>query len=521
MKKILALVVTTVISLGSFTKIYAHDSINIKRIYGENRYKTSVNISNNFKNSDLKNVIVSSGKNFPDALSGSVLSNKLNAPIVLVGDTLEDSKDCIEYINSNLNKNGTIYLLGGQGSINKSFEDHMKKKGFTNIVRLGGNDRFETNMSIINFMDVKKDTPIIIVNAFGFADALSVSSVASIKGYPIIITSDSKLSSQAKDLLKKIQPKDIYIIGGQGSIKNSVRDEVKSILSYLNENNIKRLEGNDRYETSLNICKYFNLDTDSTIITNGSNFPDALSGSALASKLNSPIILTDGKNISSQMPFIKSKNYKNLYLLGGFGSISLNLEYSLREKNSFTENEKNYINSLINYCSKFYSESNKASLYILETFENIFSHGAISDLSSKSKNMVFLDNSIKGYDNLENYLKSHKKNLIDLKNNVSNLKSPSNIVNLKEPYIINIDKYINNIDKMSKVCNSYKNALNNIKSNSKIDNFNDLKKELEKVSTIEDSFLAINRDLEKSEYSIGQLMDNLINIENIIEPNIS
>ena len=521
MKKILVLVVTTIISLGSFTKIHAHDSINIKRIYGEDRYKTSVNILSNFKDSDLKNIIISSGKDFPDALSGTVLSKKLDAPIVLVGDTLVDSKDCIEYINNNLNKNATIYLLGGQGSINKSFEDHMKNKGFKNIVRLGGNDRFETNMSIINFLDVKKDTPVIIVNAFGFADALSVSSAASIKGYPIIITSDSKLSIQAKNLLKKIQPKDIYIIGGQGSVKNSIKDEVKSMFSYLNENNIKRIDGNDRYETSLNICKYFNLDTDNAIITNGSNFPDALSGSALASKLNSPIILTDGQNISNQMPFIKSKNYKNLYLLGGFGSIGLNLEYSLREKNSFTENEKNYINSLINYCSKFYSESNRASLYILETFENIFSHGVISNLSSQGKSMELLDNTIKGYDNLENYLKVHKKNLVDLKVNASNLKSPANIVNLKETYITNIDKYINNIDNMSKVCNSYKNALKNIKFNSKINNFNDFKKELEKVSTIEEKFLVINRDLEKSEYSIGQLMDNLINIENIIDPNIS
>ncbi|RXM57779.1 cell wall-binding repeat-containing protein [Clostridium tetani] len=517
MKKILTLVLTIVMSLSNFTKIYAHDITNIKRIYGKDRYKTSVNISSNFKNGSLQNIIVASGKNFPDALAGSVLSKKLDAPIVLGGSTLEESKDCIEYINNNLNKDGTIYLLGGQSSINNSFENHMKNKGFKNIVRLGGNDRFETNMSIVNFMDVKKNTPVVIVNAFGFADALSISSVASIKGYPIIMTSDSELSLQAKDMLEKIQPKEVYIIGGHASIKDTIKDEIKSIFSSIDENKIKRLEGKDRYETSLNICKYFNLDTDNAVLANGSNFPDALSGSALASKLNSPIVLTNGNDISNQKSFIENKKYKNLYLLGGFASIGLNLEYSLKGPNNITENEKNYINSLINYCSKFYSESNTASLYILETFEDIFSHKVVSDLSSENKSEELLDNIIKGYSNLETYFKKHRENLITLRNNVYNLQSPENLVFLKENYITNIDNYIDNVDKITEVCNSYKKSLTNIRANSKINNFYDLKKELEKISTIEKTFLNINKNLEKSEQSIGKLMEDLSNIRNSME----
>lgn len=517
MKKILILVLTILISLGNFSKTYANDTTNIKRIYGKDRYKTSVNISNNFKNGSLENIIVSSGKDFPDALAGSVLSKKLDAPIILSGSTLEESKDCIEYINTNLNKSGTIYLLGGQGSINTSFETHMKNKGFKNIVRLGGNDRFQTNMSIVNFMDVKKNTPVVIVNAFGFADALSISSIASIKSYPIIMTSDLNLSLQAKNMIEKIQPSEVYIIGGQSSIKNVVEADVKTILPYLNDSSIKRLEGKDRYETSLNICKYFNLDTDTAVLANGSNFPDALSGSALASKLNSPIILTNGNDILNQKSFIDSKNYKDLYLLGGFSSIGLNVEYLLKGADNITEDEKNYINSLTNYCSKFYSESNSASLYILETFESIFSHGILEDLSSENKNKALLDNIIKGYNDLGIYFKTHRENLIFLRDNVYTLQCPENIVSLKENYITNIDNYIDNIDKITEVCISYKKALTNIKLNCEIDSFHDLKKELEKISATEKAFLNINKELEKSEQSIGKLMDDLSNIRSSME----
>lgn len=517
MKKTLILVLTIAISLGSFTKTYANNATNIKRIYGKDRYKTSVNISNNFKNGSLQNIIVTSGKNFPDALAGSVLSKKLDAPIVLAGSTIKESADCVEYIDNNLSKGGTIYLLGGQGSINSSFENHIKNKGFKNIVRLGGNDRFETNMSIVNFMNVKKNTPIFIVNAFGFADALSISSIASIKGYPIIMTSDSKLSLQAKEMIEKIQPKEIYIIGGQGSVKDIIKNEIKTILPWLKENSINRIEGQDRYTTSLNICKYFNLDADNAVIANGSNFPDALSGSALASKLNSPIILTNGSDISNQKSFIDSKKFKTVYLLGGLSSINLKIEYSLKGSDNITEKERDYINSLISYCSKFYYESNKASLYILETFGDIFSNKTIENLSQEDKNKELLDNIIKGYDNLETYFKTHRENLISLRNDVYNLQGPENMISLKENYIKNIDNYIDNVDKITEVCSSYKKALTNIKFNSKINTFQDLKNELEKISTAEKAFLNINKELEKSEQSIGKLMEDLSNIRSSIE----
>ncbi|NMA57691.1 hypothetical protein, partial [Clostridium cochlearium] len=77
--------------------------------------------------------------------------------------------------------------------------------------------------------------------------------------------------------------------------------------------------------------------------------------------------------------------------------------------------------------------------------------------------------------------------------------------------------YIDNVDKITEVCNSYKKALTNIKFNSKINTFQDLKNELKKISTTEKAFLNINKELEKSEQSIGKLMEDLSNIRSSIE----
>ena len=65
------------------------------------------------------------------------------------------------------------------------------------------------------------------------------------------------------------------------------------ILTKLPDDKIIRIQGNDRYETSINVVKYFNLDSDTITFAYGETFPDALAGSVLAAKYNSPIILVD------------------------------------------------------------------------------------------------------------------------------------------------------------------------------------------------------------------------------------
>lgn len=102
-------------------------------------------------------------------------------------------------------------------------------------------------------------------------------------------------------------------------MRNSIVDELKNIVPSLNKEDIERVEGKNRYETSLNVCSKFNLLSDNAIVASGENFPDALSGSALASKMDAPIILTDGVNILKQKEYLDNNNYKNLILLGEQG----------------------------------------------------------------------------------------------------------------------------------------------------------------------------------------------------------
>ncbi|APQ72865.1 amidase [Clostridium botulinum] len=357
MKRIITLVTSIALVLGVSTIAQGKNNYSVSRIEGANRYKTSLNISKQFNNDKVDNVIIASGSDFPDALAGSSLSKKLKAPILLVDKDIKGSLDSIDYIKNHLNVNGNVYILGGNASVSENYINYIKSLGYKNIIRLGGKNRFDTNKAIINSMNIEKGTPIVITNGYGFADALSVSSAAASKGYPILMSDSKTLPDEIKAKIREIQPSKLYLIGGQGSLSNNIITEVRNIVPSLNYSNITRIWGNTRYDTSLEICKYFNLDSDTAVIANGENFPDALSGSALAAKQNAPIVLTNGKDMSNQKKYLNTTNYKNLILLGGSGAISSNLENILNG----TINELDIIKSKSVYNSNM--KDNNGDIY--------------------------------------------------------------------------------------------------------------------------------------------------------------
>lgn len=94
----------------------------VSRISGPDRYETSINIANKFyQNADF--VLTASGKNYADALTGTILANKYSAPIILNnGTSLTNSY--VNYLNST--KIDTLYILGGTNSVSAEVGDIIK-----------------------------------------------------------------------------------------------------------------------------------------------------------------------------------------------------------------------------------------------------------------------------------------------------------------------------------------------------------------------------------------------------------
>lgn len=517
LKKILSLVAVVSLVVGISNTAYARDSYNVNRLYGTDRYKTSISISNSFNSGTVQNVIVASGKNFPDALAGSVLSKKYDAPILLLNSTLNESTDSIDYIKTHLGKTGHIYVLGGDASVSNEFVSEMRKDGYNNIVRLGGKNRFDTNKFIVDSMNLEKGTPVVIANGYGFADALSVSSVASIKGYPILMTGASNLPDETKNMLSTIQPSQVYIIGGTGSVSDNVVNEVKNLVPTLASDKVTRIAGQTRYDTSLEICKYFNLETDNAVLANGENFPDALSGSALASKLSAPIILTNGQDLTNQQTFMDTKNYKNLILLGGLGSIDLPIEYSLKGASQISSAEKNYINSLSDYCSDYINESTDSYNYMTKLLNDINVNNELANLTDPNQISEAFGKFSQAFKNGNAYLETYKQNLIKLKNDAYNLQSPAGLESLKSDYINNIDTEIKSLDTLKGYIDTYAGIFDSIKNAFKALDMNTVQQKFIELEDFNNKYMTDLKKLPSGEDNIKNLNDRLTKIKNSMQ----
>lgn len=315
-KSILPMILSTLLLVSNVPAFTAYaEAVNqsapvCSRLQGSDRYATSLAIcQSGWSHAD--NVIIATGTNFPDALSASALSKSKDAPIILAEkDGL--SNDAIY----ELKRLGTAhaYIAGGTGVIGTSVENQLKNLNI-DITRFGGTDRYDTSRQILQYMGVKNG--VAIATGTNFPDALSIAPIASMKKMPVLLSTKSGLDNNMINYLWENSTPASYIIGGTG------------VLNDMGVPNSKRLCGSDRYGTNLSINNEFaaDLNFNTVYLATGLDFPDALSGSALAAKNNAPVILTDRNSISQDtLNLLKSKNVKHVVILGGTGAVSQTVE---------------------------------------------------------------------------------------------------------------------------------------------------------------------------------------------------
>ncbi|AJD92224.1 hypothetical protein JMA_29070 [Jeotgalibacillus malaysiensis] len=323
MKKILFV---TLLSLGLLISTFQPgqasaqtDTELVSRLSGEDRYETSLEIAREGWNA-APNVILVTGSNFPDALSASALSKSKDAPIILT-KAGKLSAAAISELKALSTK--TVYIIGGTNVISTSIEEELKKMSIE-TTRIAGKDRYETSLKIAQEIGVENG--ITVAMGSNFPDALSIAPIASSKQMPILLSRKTGLDENIKSFIKNKNIPVSYIIGGTGVLDSSLDKSVP---------NSKRLSGDTRYETNLSIMKHFQKDLsfEKTYVATGSSFPDALSGSAIASKNDTAIFLTKKESMdASTIKFMKDKRVKNAVILGGAGAVSEQLESELNKE---------------------------------------------------------------------------------------------------------------------------------------------------------------------------------------------
>ncbi len=263
------------------------DKHEIERVYGSSRYDTSIASAEALKKQlgveKFENIVVASGTQFPDALAGSYLAVKKNAPVILVADGKGGSvmAQMTDYIKENLADGGTVYVLGGEGAVSPLFEEDMGDMASA-VKRIAGNNRYETNILILEEAGVTDGEDVLVCTGMGFADSLG----ASATGRPILLVPGSRILDYQEEYLNSLSGShDYYIIGGEGAVGAGVENALYS------HGHVRRLAGVNRYETSALVADAFFEEPDTLVMAYGQTFPDGLSAGPLAAACNAPLVL--------------------------------------------------------------------------------------------------------------------------------------------------------------------------------------------------------------------------------------
>ncbi|WP_406543371.1 cell wall-binding repeat-containing protein [Clostridium ljungdahlii] len=99
-----------------------------------------------------------------------------------------------------------------------------------------------------------------------------------------------------------------------------------------------RVSGGDRYATAAKVATTNWTTSDSVVLVSGEGYADAVSASALAKKLNAPILLTTGNTLNSDaQSALNTLKPKNVYVIGGTASISQSIRDGLKANYTLTE----------------------------------------------------------------------------------------------------------------------------------------------------------------------------------------
>jgi putative cell wall-binding protein/GH25 family lysozyme M1 (1,4-beta-N-acetylmuramidase) len=187
--------------------------------------------------------------------------------------------------------------------------------------RNAGVNRFETGLAAALSFKPGVDT-VFVADGMNYPDALAAGAAAGKKGGPVLlVTPTGSLPAPVSAALKYLKPKHIVIVGGTGVVSNGVASALKGFGA-----TVSRQSGADRSATSATIARSnFSAGTSYAYIANGTAWPDALSGSALAAsaKGSGPLLLVGQNSIpASVASALKALHPKTIYILGGTGVVS-------------------------------------------------------------------------------------------------------------------------------------------------------------------------------------------------------
>lgn len=268
-------------------------------------------------------VVLVDGNVHADGLSATPFAAALHAPVLLTTWKTGLEPALLDQLKASGKKN--IYLVGGQVPMNPYDEFELNEAGMT-VHRIAGPDRFGTAVAVNQMTEPlvgaapKKPLNLYIADGVGFPDALVAGAAAGRTGSLMLLSKGNTLDPNTFGYISALgqtRPLTITAVGGPAvhAVQNTPWPTTMSV-------NIKPIMGKDRYETAA-MTAGTQAGTTAAVLVTGQDFPDALSGGALAVDQNAALVLTKTEELPpSSYQALQRYGANKTIVVGGPGAVS-------------------------------------------------------------------------------------------------------------------------------------------------------------------------------------------------------
>ncbi|HVM00054.1 MAG TPA: cell wall-binding repeat-containing protein [Egibacteraceae bacterium] len=330
------------LSAGLFPGMSAADAAgagtDLDRLAGRDRIETAVNISRGVFPDGASTAVLARADAYPDALAGGPLAAALEGPILLTARGGLSAQAAAELRRLAPTR---VILLGGYSALAASMEEQVRAQGVAQVTRVAGADRYETAAGVARAVASRGTVSAVYLTEGahpdprrGWADAVSVSALASHKRQPILLVGQ-RLPEPTRLLLSELRPGKATVVGGEASVPADVLQAVASLGI-----SVTRISGPDRYATSAAVADRAlseGMEPSRVWLATGRNYPDALTAGPAAARSGSLLLLVDGRSYDptrNGLAWLSDKllTVEQVRLVGGHAAITGDVQVQLAQK---------------------------------------------------------------------------------------------------------------------------------------------------------------------------------------------
>lgn len=255
-------------------------SIETTRLTGNHRGATAIAVSRHVHESSPTAVVVDAGSR-EDAVAAAPLAASLGAPLLFTGDGLRGE---LERLGAD-----EVHLVGAVAG-DDALVRALQGDGVDRLVPLAGLDAHATSALV-----VERLRPDVVFVTSGWVDAVAVTPRLG-AGNALLSVTPTTVPDAARDVLGRVQPSSVVVVGGTAAVGAEVIAELRRILPGVR---VSRIVGADRWETALALADGPTVEPGPVWIASGDAWPDALSAGVGAAAAGEPLLLVPGDRSSA------------------------------------------------------------------------------------------------------------------------------------------------------------------------------------------------------------------------------